>query len=156
MTINEDRRIFLKSSLAAGMVSSAIGLGLMTPRAVLAAWNEKAFSTDSVDMAVEKVLGGAASTASDDIEIDAPEVAENGAMVPITWKTKLTGVDSIALLAENNARPLCCVYRPSTRARPGVSIRIKMGKSGDVIAVVRSDGKLYSSRRSVKVTAGGC
>ena len=155
--MNNQRRIFLRSSLAAGMVGGAVGLGLLTPRSVVAAWSEAAFSAESVDKAMESAMGSATSAASDSISVTAPDVAENGAVVPITIKSSLSGVESIALFADKNARPLTVVYRPSARARAGVSVRIKMGKSGNVIAVAKSsDGKLHSATKAVTVKAGGC
>ncbi|MCP3869781.1 MAG: thiosulfate oxidation carrier protein SoxY [Gammaproteobacteria bacterium] len=151
-----NRRVFLKSSVAAGMITSTIGLGLLTPRSVIAEWNKDGFTADNVNAALEGILGSSDTTASDAIELKAPEVAENGAVVPVTLKTGLTDVDSVLIFAENNATPLCCVYKPGKRARPNVAIRIKMGKSGKAIGVVKSAGKLYTASREIKVTAGGC
>lgn len=155
--MNNQRRLFLKSSLAAGMVSSAVGLGLLTPRSVIAAWSEAAFSAESVDKAMESAMGSATSAASDSVTVTAPDVAENGSVVPIGIQSSLSGVESIALFADKNARPLTVVYRPSARAKAGVSVRIKMGKTGNVIGVVKtSDGKLHSATKAVTVKAGGC
>jgi sulfur-oxidizing protein SoxY len=157
MNTNNERRFFLKSSLATGMVGSAIGLGLLTPRAVLAAWSEGAFSADTIDKALESAMGTTAHTASDAIKLETPEVAENGSVVPITVKTSMTGVESIAMFADKNARPLTVVYRPGERGRSGVAVRIKMGASGNIIAVVKTkDGKLHSAQNAVTVKAGGC
>jgi sulfur-oxidizing protein SoxY len=156
MTMNTKRRVFLKGSMAAGSVGVAIGAGLLAPQAVIAAWNEKAFQAKSVDDALTATMGAAANTASDAIKIKAPDIAENGAVVPVSVSTDMSGVESIALLAEGNNTPLVATFTLGAGAVPDVSTRIKMGKTSDVIAVVKAGGKLHSARKSVKVTIGGC
>ncbi|MCG6967844.1 MAG: thiosulfate oxidation carrier protein SoxY [Chromatiaceae bacterium] len=154
--MNTKRRVFLKGSMAAGSVGVAIGAGLLAPQAVIAAWNEKAFQAKSVDDALTATMGAAANTASDAIKIKAPDIAENGAVVPVSVSTDMSGVESIALLAEGNNTPLVATFMLGAGAIPDVSTRIKMGKTSDVIAVVKAGGKLHSARKSVKVTIGGC
>ncbi|MCB1787692.1 MAG: thiosulfate oxidation carrier protein SoxY [Chromatiaceae bacterium] len=154
--MNIKRRVFLKGSLAAGTVGVAVGAGLLAPQAVVAAWNEKAFQAKSVDEALTDALGAASNTASDAIKIKAPDIAENGAVVPVSVAADMDGVESIALLAEGNNTPLVATFMLGAGAVPDVSTRIKMGKTSDVIAVVKAGGKLHSARKSVKVTIGGC
>ena len=156
MSMNIKRRVFLKGSLAAGTVGAAVGAGLLTPQAVVAAWNEKAFKAESVDDALAAAMGEASTTASDAIKIKAPDIAENGAVVPVSVSTDMANVESIALLAEGNKTPLVATLMLGEGAVADVSTRIKMGKTSDVIAIVKSDGKLLSARKSVKVTIGGC
>jgi len=156
MSMNIKRRVFLKGSLAAGTVGVAVGAGLLTPQAVVAAWNEKAFKAESVDDALAAAMGEASNTASDAIKIKAPDIAENGAVVPVSVSTDMANVESIALLAEGNNTPLIATFTLGEGAVADVSTRIKMGKTSDVIAIVKSDGKLLSARKSVKVTIGGC
>jgi len=156
MSMNIKRRVFLKGSLAAGTVGVAVGAGLLTPQAVVAAWNEKAFKAESVDDALAAAMGEASNTASDAIKIKAPDIAENGAVVPVSVSTDMADVESIALLAEGNNTPLVATFMLGEGAVADVSTRIKMGKTSDVIAVVKSGGKLHSARKSVKVTIGGC
>ncbi len=156
MSMNIKRRVFLKGSLAAGTVGVAVGAGLMTPQAVVAAWNEKAFKAESVDDALAAAMGDASNTASDAIKIKAPDIAENGAVVPVSVSTDMADVESIALLAEGNNTPLIATFMLGEGAIADVSTRIKMGKTSDVIAIVKSGGKLHSARKSVKVTIGGC
>lgn len=156
MTMNIKRRVFLKGSLAAGTVGVAVGAGLLTPQAVVAAWNEKAFQAKSIDEALGAAMGDASSSASDAIQIKAPDIAENGAVVPVSVTAEVDGVESIALLAEGNNTPLVAHFMMGEGAIPDVSTRIKMGKTSDVIAVVKANGKLHSARKSVKVTIGGC
>jgi sulfur-oxidizing protein SoxY len=156
MSMNIKRRVFLKGSLAAGTVGVAVGAGLLAPQAVVAAWNEKAFKAESVDDALAAAMGEASNTASDAIKIKAPDIAENGAVVPVSVSTDMADVESIALLAEGNNTPLVATFTLGEGAIADVSTRIKMGKTSDVIAIVKSGGKLHSARKSVKVTIGGC
>jgi sulfur-oxidizing protein SoxY len=156
MSMNTKRRVFLRGSLAAGTVGVAASAGLLTPQAVIAAWNEKAFQAKSIDDALAAAMGSASNTASDTIKIKAPDIAENGAVVPVSVSSDMAGVESIALLAEGNASPLVATFMLGEGAVADVSTRIKMGKTSDVIAVVKSGGKLHSARKSVKVTIGGC
>jgi sulfur-oxidizing protein SoxY len=154
--MNQKRRIILKGGLASGAVGLSVAAGLLTPQAVLAAWNEKAFHAKSVSDSLNGLLGSDAMTESGDIKVKAPDIAENGAVVPVTVKSTIAGVESISLLAEKNGTPLVANFRLGTGAKADVSTRIKMGKTSDVIAVVKADGKLYSARKAVKVTIGGC
>ena len=156
MNTNMKRRLFLKASLATGAVGMAVGAGLLTPRTVLAAWNSAAFNAESVADALKEGMGSDAMTDSPEVKIEGPDNPENGAAVPVEVTTTLTGVQSIALLVEKNIKPLCGVFYPGKRMKPGISIRVKVGESSDIIAVVKSGDKLYSARKSVKVTIGGC
>ncbi len=150
------RRVFLKGSLAASTMGVAIGAGLLAPQAVLAAWNEAAFKAKSEADAIKAAMGSATTAASDAIKIKAPDIAENGAVVPVSVTSTLAGVESIALLVEKNAAPMSAVFTLPKGTKADVSTRVKMGKTGDVIAVVKAGGKLHSARKSVKVTIGGC
>ena len=154
MSIN--RRVFLKGAMATSTLGVAVGAGLLSPQAVLAAWNEKTFAAKNVDGAIKSALGSAATTASDAITIKAPDIAENGAVVPVSIKTSIANVESIALLVEKNGTPMSAVFNLPKGTLADVSTRLKMGKTGDVIAVVKAGGKLHSTRKSVKVTIGGC
>lgn len=156
MSMNTKRRVFLKGSLAAGTAGVAVGAGLIAPQAVVAAWNESAFKAKSIDDALAAAMGSASSASSDAIKIKAPDIAENGAVVPVSIATEMGNVESIALLAEGNNTPLVATFMMGAGGVPDVSTRIKMGKTSDVIAVVKADGKLHSARKSVKVTIGGC
>ncbi len=156
MSTSIKRRIFLKGSLAAGAVSVAVGAGLLTPRAVLAAWPTDAFSAKAVPDALSALNGSDTSEESTEITIKAPDIAENGTVVPITVETAMPGVERIAILSANNPFPLTSAYDLGANALGYISTRIKMAKTGDVIAVVKAGGKLYSARKGVKVTIGGC
>jgi sulfur-oxidizing protein SoxY len=150
------RRTFLKGTMATSMVGVAVGAGLLSPRVVLAAWPESAFSSKNVDDALNALHGTANQSASSDIKIKAPDIAENGAVVPITVSTGMSGVETISVMVEKNPQPLACNFNMGSNTEGFVSTRIKMGKTSDVVAVVKSGGKLYSANKKVKVTIGGC
>lgn len=156
MTTSIKRRVFLKGTMAAGATSAAVMAGLLTPQAVIAAWNENAFSAESEKDAINSAMGNSSTTTSADITIKAPDIAENGAVVPVSVSTSIADVTSIALLVEKNGTPMSALFNLPKGTLADVSTRLKMGKTGDVIAVVKADGKLYSARKSVKVTIGGC
>ena len=150
------RRTFLKGSVAAGAMGAAMGAGLLTPRLVLAAWPTAAFDAKSVDSALDALTGSHALQGSDKISIRAPDIAENGAVVPISVTSDIPNIESISIIAEKNASPLTCSFNLGKGALGFVSTRIKMGKTSSVIAVVKAGGKLYSTGKEVKVTIGGC
>ena len=155
--MNMKRRVFLKGTLASGAVAVAVGAGLLTSGQVLAAaWPDNAFGPRSVSDALKALHNTDASTASTAIEIEAPDIAENGMVVPITVKTSLGNVESIQILAEKNNSPLAASFEMTPTIAGFVSTRIKMGQTSDIIAVVKSGGKLHTARREVKVTVGGC
>ena len=149
------RRVFLKSSAAAGALGVAAGTGLLAPQAVLAAWPKEAFEAKKIEDAIGALMGAPATEASDKITIKAPDIAENGAVVPVTVSTDMAA-ESIAIIAEQNPAPLAAAFTMGPGAEGYVSTRIKMGKTGDVVAVVKAGGKLYANRKGVKVTIGGC
>ena len=153
---NMKRRTFLKGSVAAGAVGAAMGAGLLTPRIVLAAWPTVAFEAKSVDSALDALAGSHALEGSDKISIRAPDIAENGAVVPVSITSDIPGIESISIIAEKNAAPLTASFNLGEGAEGFVSTRIKMGKTSSVIAVVKAGGKLYSTGKEVKVTIGGC
>ena len=150
------RRIFLKGTLTTGAIGMAVSAGLITPRMVLAAWPKAAFDATSVDSAVNSLFGSSTLTGSDKIKIKAPDIAENGAVVPISIETDIEGVESISIIAEKNATPLTSSFVLGKGTDAFIATRIKMGKTGSVIAVVKAGGKLYSTGKEVKVTIGGC
>ena len=149
------RRTFMKGTLAVSSVAVAVSAGLLSPSTVLAAWSKDAFHAKSVPDALSG-LGIGTTAPSGDIQIKAPDIAENGAVVPVTVKTSIAGVTSIAILAEKNGSPLTSNFNLKGSAQGMVATRIKMQKTSAVIAVVKAGGKAYSARKEVKVTIGGC
>lgn len=153
---NMKRRIFLKGSLATGAVGIAVSTGLLTPRISLAAWSKAAFDATDVNASLSALYGSSGMDNSDKIKIKAPDIAENGAVVPVTVTTTIDGVSSISLFADQNATPLTAEFLLGPTTEGFVSTRIKMGKTANVVAVVKAGDKLYSSSKEVKVTIGGC
>lgn len=156
MATNIKRRLFLQKTVLTGLTGSAVAIGLLRPRVVFAAWDQNAFDSRTVSDGLKNGLGGSNATLSEHIHIEAPDIAADGATVRVVVEAKLADVQSIALLSEKNPRPLCYIFHPGAGARPKMTIRIKMGESGDAVAVVKAGGKLYMARRNVTVTAGGC
>ena len=149
-----NRRILLKSTLAVSAVGVAATAGLLTPGQVLAAYPKAAFEAKDAAGALSAAVGSGSFDHSDDIKIKAPDIAENGAVVPVTVSTGMSA-DSITLLADANNSPMVASFDLSN-AESFVSTRIKMGKTGNVLAVVKSGGKLFANKKEVKVTIGGC
>jgi sulfur-oxidizing protein SoxY len=135
------------------------GLGTLPFMPVLAAANDKypedAFKQKS-DADAIKALYGKTAEASDKIKLDAPEIAENGAVVPIAVTTTLSDVASISFFVSENPNALAASYVIPAGTVPAVANRLKMAKTCNVIAIVESGGKLFSATKEVKVTVGGC
>ncbi|MEJ2631119.1 MAG: thiosulfate oxidation carrier protein SoxY [Acidihalobacter sp.] len=155
--MNNTRRVFLKGSLTASALGVAAGAGLLTPSSVLAAtWPKGAFERKDLKEAM-KMIDGSSSAESGHVTLRAPDIAENGAVVPVTMSSDLDNVVSLTLFAKDNPYPLNSNYVFSNGGMPYASSRIKLSKTMEVMAVARtSDGKLYSTKKQVKVTIGGC
>src|SRR3954453_1009407 len=151
------RRLILKG---AGTVA-LIGLGVLRfdPRAAFAAANDKypeaAFKQKSEAEAIKSLYGKTAEP-SDKVKMDAPEIAENGGVVPISVTTTLADVTSISFVVSENPSALAASYRIPEGTVPAVANRLKMAKTSNVIVLVEAGGKLYSATKEVKVTVGGC
>ena len=155
--VDETRRLILKGAALVALVGiSGIRFGL-TP--ALAAANDKypdgAFKVKGVDDAI-KALYGKTAEKSDKVKMDAPEIAENGAVVPIGVTTTLADVTSISILVAENPNALAASYVIPAGTLPSVANRLKIAKTSNVIAIVEAGGKLYSASKEVKVTVGGC
>lgn len=154
--MNQLRRTFLKGTGAAGTVAMAIAAGLLKPGQVLAAeWNKNAFEAKNTADAL-KGINAASAAKSADIMIKAPDIAENGAVVPVEVTSKIAGTTSIAILSEQNVNPLIAEFELSNGAEGYISTRIKMAKTSNVTVVVKAGGKSYIASKEVKVTIGGC
>ena len=151
------RRLILQG---AGMVA-LVGLGnvLFSLAPAFAAANDKypeeAFKQKSDTDAIKSLYGKTAE-ASDKIKLDAPEIAENGAVVPVSVTTALADVTSISFLVSENPVALIASYKIPAGTVPAIANRIKMAKTSNVLVVVEAGGKLYSASKEVKVTVGGC
>lgn len=149
------RRTFLKGGLAASVAAFAASAGLLKPTSAFAAWNKNAFDSKNIEGALKALYGGTAADASDAISIKAPLQAENGAVVPIAVSTTLPNPESITIMVQENPSPLI-ITANLTGAAGYLSARMKMGKTSDVKAFVRSGGKVYMASQNIKVTIGGC
>ena len=116
---------------------------------------EEAFK-QKTDADAIKALYGKTAEASDKVKLDAPEIAENGGVVPISVTTTLDKVTSISFFVAENPNALAASYRIPDGTLPAVANRLKMAKTTNVTAIVEADGKLYSATKEVKVTVGGC
>lgn len=144
------RRLFIKASVALTAVAAL-------PRALFAAIRpEKAFNETTSNDAISELLGPGSPTVSDDISFKAPEIAENGAVVPFKIKTTLQNVQSISILVEKNPRPLAVAVEILPGTLPEFSNRIKMRETSNVMVVVKTDNGLFSTSKEIKVTIGGC
>jgi sulfur-oxidizing protein SoxY len=140
----------------AGALATLLVAGLLKPVSALAnAWNKAAFASKSPDDAL-KSLGTTGAQASEAIVIEAPQIAENGAVVPIEITSKIPGTSSIAILVEKNPYPLIAKFDFMEGALPFVKINAKMGETSDVRVVATAGGKHYSAAKEIKVTLGGC
>lgn len=147
------RRSFLKSTVVA---SAAISTGILgTNTAFAAAHGGDITKAKSVDE-VLKMLGATGATESGDIKIKAPEIAENGAVVPVGITSNIAGTTEITSITAANPTPFAAKYTIGEGAVPAVKSRFKMGKTTDVIVVVKADGKFYTAKANIKVTKGGC
>ena len=145
------RRTFFKLSGAA----LAIASGLARPGQVLAAtWNKAGFESKALADAI-KALGATGATESKDIVITAPDIAENGAVVPVAVVSRIANTRSISILSEKNPFPLAATFDISG-ADAYVSTRVKMGQTSNLRAIVQADGKFYTAAKEVKITIGGC
>ena len=159
------RRLVLKGTGTVAMIGLGTGLGaslgvvVFDPQQAFAAANDKypeeAFKQKSDTDAI-KLLYGKTAEPSDKVKMDAPEIAENGAVVPVSVSTTLTDVTSIAFLVSENPNALIAMYKIPAGTIPSVANRIKMAKTSNVIVIVEAGGKLYSATKEVKVTVGGC
>ena len=154
--MNQLRRTFLRLSGAAGTLALATAAGLLkTGEALAAVWNKGAFESKAVADAL-KGLGASNLIESNDISITAPEIAENGAVVPVAVTSKIPNTQSISIVAEKNPFPLTATFDIANGAEAYVSTRLKIGESSNLRAVVKADGKFYTAVKGVKVTIGGC
>lgn len=126
------------------------------PRLAFAAWNEKAFKAETLEAAFANRYPGIEIVDSDAVKLKAPAIAENGAVVPVSVQTSLPDVKSISLFVEKNPSPLAATFHLMPVNVANVSIRIRMGQTSNLIAVVESGGKLHRIQQEVKVTIGGC
>ncbi|HTN48255.1 MAG TPA: thiosulfate oxidation carrier protein SoxY [Burkholderiaceae bacterium] len=153
--MNRSRRNFVQ---AGGVLGLMVATGLITAeeaRAQQQAWNKAAFEAKSLDETI-KALGGTGTAQSADITLTAPDIAENGAVVPVAVASKIPNTQSIYILVEKNPNALAAGFGIPAGTDASIATRIKMGQTSNVHAVVKADNKFYVATKEVKVTLGGC
>ncbi|UJW79233.1 thiosulfate oxidation carrier protein SoxY [Hydrogenophaga sp. SL48] len=149
--MNQTRRQALQST---GAFASLIALGLVTQSQAQAAVDNASFQVKTLEDAL-KAIGGTPAT-SDQVSVVSPDIAENGAVVPVGATSKLANTTEMYLIVEKNPTPLSCAFFIPAGTAADVQTRLKMGQSTNVVAVVKADGKLFSASKETKVTLGGC
>jgi len=131
-----------------------LNCGLLTLEQARAAVDTQVFQLKTMDETV-KALGGKLEE-SKDIELTSPDIAENGAVVPIAVTSRIPKTEEIYILVEKNPSPLTATFTLMEGTEPFISTRTKMGQTSNVYAIVKADGKLYSAVKETRVTLGGC
>ena len=147
--MREDRRAFLK------LVSLMAAAGLLPAPAHAEEWNKAAFAAKSVGDVVT-LLGGSAPQQSDQVILNGPEIAENGAVVPLEITSQVPNTESIAILIEKNPNTLAATFTIPRGTLPDIQTRVKMNETCNVYALIRSNGKFFYAAKEIKVTLGGC
>lgn len=154
--MDQTRRNVLKAGGGASLLALLASAGVLRPEAALAAdWNQKAFEAKTLKDAFD-ALGADSRNDSIGIFMTAPEIAENGAVVPIGAVSKLPGTESIAILIAKNPNPLAADFDIPSGTEPAVSTRVKLAETSDVHVLVKAQGKYYVAKKEIKVTIGGC
>jgi sulfur-oxidizing protein SoxY len=150
------RRSLLKSGGAGAAWAALAAAGWILPGAARAqSWNKDAFESHALGDA-RKALGAETAQNGDVAFVQTPEIAENGAVVPIGVVSRVPGTDAIAILIEKNPNPLAAVFDIPSGTDPSITTRVKMAQTSNVYALVRADGKYYVAAKEIKVTLGGC
>ncbi|TXH79271.1 MAG: thiosulfate oxidation carrier protein SoxY [Thiothrix sp.] len=156
------RRTFLNRSVAVSATGLALGSGLISAKLAFAedtaaagAANTNPFAAKTLDEAL-KLINATDSKESTDINLKAPEIAENGSVVPLTISSTLANVSTISVVVKDNPTPLAAIFTIPEGTKAEVSTRIKMAKTSEIIALVQTKDGLFSAKQEVKVTIGGC
>lgn len=150
--MNEMRRKVLRFAGGTGALALS---GALASGSAWSAWNQQAFESKAFADAM-KALGASGPAESRDIVITAPDIAENGAVVPVAVSSRIPKTESISIVAEKNPFPLAASFAVANGADSYVSTRVKMGQTSNVWAVVKADGKYFAAKKEIKVTVGGC
>ena len=153
------RRALLKGGLSTAPLALLAAAGLLPrllPAAGTSTWPSEAFNAEDLAEAERLLFAEVAVEDTDLVAITAPDIAENGRVVPVEVRIDLPNPQRLALLSDGNPFPLLAQAHFTPDVEPVVSVRVKMGESANLIALAEADGKLYRAMRAVKVTAGGC
>ena len=152
------RRSLLKGAGSTGVLAAALTTGVLKPTAVWAAeeWNRAAFEAKDLSVAI-KAIGANATADSKDLLLKAPDIAENGAVVPVEVVSNIPNTISIAVLVDKNPFPLSAAFDFANGGGAEISVRLKVAQTSNVKAVAKTaDGKYFAVQKEVKVTVGGC
>jgi sulfur-oxidizing protein SoxY len=151
------RRDVLKTGGGVTLLALLAAAGWLKPSAAQAqAWNKAAFETKNMDETMKALGGGAPAQSKDIAFVSTPDIAENGAVVPIGIASTLPKTEAIAILVEKNPNMLAALFEIPPGTEPAISTRVKMGQTSNVYALVKADGKYYVAAKEIKVTLGGC
>ena len=151
-----ERRTFVRATGSAGILAFLVARGFLTvgeARADL--WNKPAFDAETLEDAID-ILVNSPAEESPEVVIVAPEIAENGAVVPVGVVATMTGVESIAILCEKNPHPLAAIYEIPSGTLADVKTRVKMAQTSHVVVLVKAGSRVHMARKEIKVTRGGC
>lgn len=138
------------------MLGIVVTSGLLSSINVLGAeWVEAGFKAKTLDDAIKK-MGVDSYTMSQDVSVSAAEIAENGAVVPVSISSNIPKTEYMAVFVEKNPNPLATAFEIPSGTIAEVSTRIKMGETSNILAVVKADGKWFAAKKEIKVTLGGC
>ena len=155
--MNRNRRAVLKSGGGLTLLALVAAAGWLKPGAAVAqTWNKAAFETKSLADTMKAFGGGEPARSGDIVFLQTPDIAENGAVVPVGITSNVPKTESIAILIEKNPNMLAAVFDLPAGTEPSVSTRVKMAQTSNVYAVVKADGKYYVASKEIKVTLGGC
>ncbi len=157
--MNRRRRSLLKTGGGVTFLSLLGGAGLLSPQIVRAqtpGWNKALFDTHSLPDTMKTLGGGEPVPSKDIVFFQTPDIAENGAVVPVGISSNIPKTESIAILVEKNPNMVAAVFDIPSGTEPSISTRVKMGQSSNIVALVKADGKYYVASKEVKVTLGGC
>ena len=151
-----NRRDVMKVGGGAAVYTALASMGFFVAnRAMANNWKKEWFETKSIADTL-KAMGVATAPNSGDISITSPDIAENGAVVPVGVSSKLAKTQMAVVMVEKNPSMVAGFYEFSADAVPDVSMRVKMGQSSDVYALVKADGQFFMAKKEIKVTLGGC
>ncbi len=153
--MNNHRRNVLKSGSGAALLSVLAAAGIIRPGMAFADWNKAAFEAKSMADTL-KAMGAGSPAESKDVQVTGPDIAENGAVVPVGVSSTLPNVTMVAILIEKNPNALAASFTLPEGTLANVQTRVKMGQTSNVYALVKSDGKFFMATKEIKVTLGGC
>ena len=155
--MDSGRRAILRSAGQTTLVALAAAAGLIKPEDARAeGWNKSAFDARSLGEVLKGLAAGEPAQSKDIAFVQTPEIAENGAVVPIGITSALAKTEAIAILIEKNPNTLAAVFDIAPGTEAAISTRVKMAQTSNVYALVKADGRYYIASKEIKVTLGGC